>query len=109
MNPSLKKVLLRTLSQLIADLKDPKEIEIFLQDFFSETELDNYAKRLAIIYWLKKGRDSQNIRRNLEASQKEIILARKLLTTPGIKIAIKNLEAEEWANVWAERIKKVVK
>jgi len=108
-NPSLKKQLLRTFSQMIDDLKDPKEIEIFLTDFFDEAELEKYVKRISIAYWLKKGRDSENIKRNLLATSKEITEAEKSLKKGGVRLALKKIEAEEWANVWSEKIKKFKK
>lgn len=107
MNPSLKRQLLRTFAQMIADLKDSKEIETFLKDFFDEAELEKFIKRLAIAYWLKKGRDEENIKRNLLATSKEITEAKKSLKKEGIKLALKKIEAEEWANVWSEKIKKL--
>lgn len=106
MNPSLKKQLFRTLSQMIDDLNDPKEIETFLTDFFDDKELEKYIKRLAIVYWLKKGRDEENIKRNLLATSKEISEAQKSLKKEGLKLALKKIEAEEWANQWAEKIGK---
>ena len=107
MNPSLKRQLLRTFVQMVDDLKDKKEIEKFLTDFFDEAEFEKYIRRLAIAYWLKKGRDEENIKRNLQANSKEISEAKKSLKKEGIKLALKKIEAEEWANVWAERIKKL--
>jgi uncharacterized protein YerC len=107
MNPSLKRQLLRTFVQMVEDLKDKKEIEKFLTDFFDEAEFEKYIKRLAIAYWLKKGRDSENIKRNLLATPKEIAEAKASLQKDGIKLALKKIEAEEWANVWVEKIKKV--
>ncbi len=109
MNASLKRQLLKTFSQMIADLKDTNEIETFLTDFFSETELEKYIKRISVVYWLKKGRDSENIKRNLQASKKEIDEGKKSLKKEGIKLALKKIEAEEWANVWSEKIKKIAK
>jgi uncharacterized protein YerC len=106
MNPSLKRQLLRTFVQMIADLKDKKEIEKFLTDFFDEAEFEKYIKRLAIAYWLKKGRDIENIERNLLATPKEIAEGTSSLKKEGIKLALKKIEAEEWANVWVEKIKK---
>ena len=106
MNPSLKRQLLRTFSQMIKDLKDPKEIEIFLTDFFDKDELEKYIKRVSIAYWLKKGRDTENIKRNLLATSKEVADAEKSLKKEGIKLALKKIDAEEWANVWAEKIRK---
>jgi len=109
MNSSLKRQLLKTFVQMMDDLKDKHEIEKFLTDFFSDEEFEKYIKRLAIAYWLKKGRDEENIKRNLLASQKEISEAKVLLKKEGVKLAIKKIEAEEWANGWAEKIKKFAK
>ncbi|KKU10703.1 MAG: hypothetical protein UX13_C0005G0016 [Candidatus Woesebacteria bacterium GW2011_GWB1_45_5] len=109
MNPSLKRQLLRTFTQMVDDLKDPKEIETFLTDFFNEEELETYVKRISIAYWLKKGRDKENIRRNLQATPKEIAEAQESLKKAGIKLALKKIEAEEWANVWSEKIKRFTK
>ena len=106
MNTSLKRQLLKTFAQMIADFKNPEEVEFFLKDFFDEQELEKYIRRLSTIYWLKKGRDSENIRRNLGVKQKEITEAATLIQTKGVKLAIKKLEAEEWANVWADKIKR---
>lgn len=109
MNSSLKKQLLRTFVQMIYDLKDTKEIETFLTDFFTDEELEKYIKRMAVSYWLKKGRSPENIKQNLLATSKEIIEAQKSLKTEGVKLALKKIEAEEFANVWAEKIKKFAK
>ncbi len=109
MNPSLKRQLLRTFAQMINDLKDPKEIETFLTDFFGEDELEKYVKRISIAYWLKKGRDEENIKRNLQTSTKEIKEGRTSLKKEGIKLALKKIEAEEWANQWAEKIQGLTK
>lgn len=105
MNPSLKKGLFQTFIQMLLDLKNEKEMGIFLKDFFDDQELETYIKRVSIVYWIKKGRDEENIKRNLLATSKEIRLAREMLKKEGIKLAIKKIEAEEWANVWAEKIK----
>lgn len=109
MNTSLKKGLLKTFIQMLEDLKDKSEIEKFLRDFFDNEEMEKYIKRISIAYWLKKGRDEENIKKNLLASPKEIKLAREMLKKEGIQLAIKKIEAEEWANVWVERIKKFQK
>ena len=107
MNLSLKRQLLHTFVQMMVDLKDKKEIETFLKDFFDEKELEIYVKRLAIAYWLKKGRDKENIERNLLATSKEISDGEKSLKKEGVKLALKKIEAEEWSNQWSEKIKKI--
>ncbi len=105
MNPSLKKGLFQTFIQMLLDLKNEKEMGIFLKDFFDNQELETYIKRISMAYWIKKGRDEENIKRNLLANPREIRLAREMLKREGIELAIKKIEAEEWANVWVEKIK----
>jgi len=109
MNPSLKRQLLRTFIQMVDDLKDKNEIEKFLTDFFDDVELETYVKRLAISYWLKKGRDRENIKRNLLATLSEITRSEKLLKKDGVQLALKKIEADEWANQWSEKIKNFTK
>ena len=89
---------------MLEDLKDKKEIGTFLKDFFDDEELEKYVKRISIAYWLKKGRSQENIKKNLSASPKEIKEARNILNKDGVKLAIKKIEAEEWANKWVEKI-----
>lgn len=92
---------------MIDDLDSLGEIEMFLKDFFDDAELEKYIKRIAVAYWLKKGRDEENIKINLLVNLKEITEAKKLLKKNGVKLALKKIEADEWANVWAKRIKKL--
>lgn len=106
MNPSLKRQLLKTFSQMVADLTNPKEVEDFLNDFFDEQELEKYIKRISIAYWLKKDRSIENIKLNIKASPKEILQVKNLLKKKGLQLAIKKIEADEWANQWAEKIQK---
>jgi uncharacterized protein YerC len=109
MNPSLKRQLLQTFIQMLDDLNGQKELEMFLKDFFDDSELTKYVKRLATVYWLKMGRDNQNIKRNLKATSKEITEAKKLLKKEGITLALKKIEADKWADEWARRIKRIAK
>lgn len=107
MNPTLKKEIVKTFLLTLNDLKDQGKLEIFIQDFLTNDEFDGLAKRLAIIYWLRKKRSTENIIENLKVSKKEILETSNLMEKNGIKAAIRNLEAEEFANVWAEKIKKL--
>ena|SRR3990167_233638 len=109
MNQILKKQIDKTFLQTLQDLKNTREKELFLKDFLNDEEFDRYTKRLAIAYWLKKGRDKTNIKNNLEVTDKEIDQVEKKLKTAGFKLAIKYLKAEEWANVWSKKIKKLVR
>lgn len=109
LHPSLKNQVIKTLAQTLTDFKDIDEAYTFLQDFFNESELETFAKRLSIAYWLKKGRSYTNIKQNLKVSSATIASIQASMDKPGIKLAIKKLEAEEWANVWAEKIRKFVR
>jgi uncharacterized protein YerC len=109
LNSSFKRQLEKTFFQLISDLKEVSDIELFFSDFLTDTEMSVFTKRLAIAYWLKKGRSYQNIKRNLKVSSATIASVQSQMNKQGYKKAVKNLEAEEWANVWTQRIKKVIK
>ncbi|OGM18077.1 hypothetical protein A2685_03160 [Candidatus Woesebacteria bacterium RIFCSPHIGHO2_01_FULL_37_10] len=109
LNPSLKSQILKTFAQAISDLKDASEADKFLHDFFTESEYEAYSKRIAIAYWLKKGRSYANIKDNLKVSSATIASVQEDLKKPGIKLILQKIEAEEWANQWTEKIKKFIK
>ena len=109
----VNEMLLAQIKQLLIqtsiDIKDQKTAEVFINDFLSDAELELLSKRLAVAYWLKKGRSYENIKQNLKVSSATIASIQKQMDKKGFKWAIKNLEAEEWANKWSERFKKVTK
>ena len=109
LNPSFKNQIIKTLAQTLADLKDLDEVETFLRDFFTESEYEAFSKRLAISYWLKKGRSYANIKQNLKVSSATVAAVQGMMDSRGFKLALKKIEAEEWANVWSEKIKKFIK
>lgn len=106
-NASLKNQISKTFVQTISDLKGTREVETFFKDFLTDSEIDTYAKRLAVAYWLKKGRSYTNIKENLKVSSATIASVQEMMDKPGFKLALKKMEAEEWANVWADKIAKV--
>jgi uncharacterized protein YerC len=93
----------------LEDLKNKKEIESFFRDLMGNNEYESLVKKLAVVYWLRKKRPEDVICENLKVSSTEIDSAKKLMDKNGIKLAIKYMEAEEFANVWVERIKKFKK
>lgn len=107
-NRTLQKQVQEMLFQALADLKNPQETKQFMNDFFTEAEGEVFTKRLAIAYWLKKGRTYANIKKNLKVSSATIANVQELMTKPGFQLLLRKIEAEEWANVWADRIKKFV-
>ncbi len=104
-NATLEKQLFQTLFQLICDLKTPQEAEAVLKDLLSNIELTTLAKRLAVAYWLSKGRSYANIRDNLKVSSASISDIQQGLKRPGWKLALQKVTADEWATVWEQRIK----
>ena len=108
-NFTLNKQIIRTLASTLNDFKNTEDVLIFLKDFFTQTELESYAKRLAVAYWLKKKRNYKNIKTNLKVSSATIATIHEQMKSEGYKLALKTIEAEEWANQWAEKIKKFVK
>jgi len=108
-NKHLKKEIDNALITTVADLKTPEQIETFLKDFLTTTEYEMFSKRLAIAYWLTKGRSYANIRENLKVSSATIASVQEHLVKDGFKLAMKIMQADEWAQKWAGRIKKIVK
>jgi uncharacterized protein YerC len=108
-NPSLKKQIQEMFVQTLVDIRGIDDAKKFLEDFFTDSEYETFAKRLAIGYWLKKGRSYVNIKDNLKVSSATIASVQEMIAKDGFKEAIKRTEADEWANVWSEKIKKFVK
>ncbi len=106
LNISFKNQIVKTFAQTLVDFKNMDETHSFLTDFFNDSELETFAKRLSVAYWLKKGRSYENIKTNIKVSSATIATIEKLSKKPGFALAIKKMEAEEWANVWAEKIGK---
>ena len=108
-NEVLRDQLVQILVQLVVDLKNLEEAGTFLKDFLTPVELQVLTKRLAIAYWLRKNRGYENIKENLKVSTATIATVKSMMEKEGLKLALKKIEAEEWANQWAEKIKKFVK
>ena len=108
-NAVLEKQLYKTLWQLLADIKNPQEAEVLIGDLLSATELSTLAKRLAVAYWLSKKRSYENIKVNLKVSSATVAELQKQLKRPGWKLAIQKVTADEWANVWEQKIKGFLK
>jgi len=109
LNKSFKNQIIKTFAQTLIDFKNMDEMHKFLSDFFNDSELETFAKRLSVAYYLKRGRSYENIKTNIKVSSATIATIEKLSKKPGFALAIKKMEAEEWANVWAKKIQKFIK
>lgn len=108
-NPQLERQIYQMWYQLIADLKTPEEAETVMSAMLSETEMTAITKRLAIAYWLKKGRSYENIKDNLKISSATIASVQGELKKQGWKAALEKVLAEEWATKWESKIKGLLK
>lgn len=106
LNKSLQKQIQNVFAQTIADIKTVDEAHKFFKDFLTDAELETFSKRLAVAYWLQKGRSYANIKTNLKVSSATIATVADSLKSKGVQLALKKIEADEWANVWSDRIKK---
>ncbi len=108
MNQTLKKQLEKTLIETISNL-NKDDLNIFLKDFLTDSELESFSKRLSVAYWLRKKRSYENIQNNLKVSTRTIAQIQNLMKKNGFQKALKEMEAEEWANKWSKKIKGIVK
>ena len=76
---NIEERLLKNLWESFASLKNPKEVSIFLEDFFSPTEKVMFAKRIAIAILLKKNYDFRSISSLLKVSTTTVNNIYKLL------------------------------
>ncbi len=105
-NPSLKNQIYQLLYQVIADIHSKKEIEIFLKEALTKTELEILAKRLGAAYYLDKGRSYSNIKANLKLSSATISgVAEHMRKGKGFEIALSKIRAEEWAKKISKKLK----
>lgn len=108
LNPSLKNQITKSFAQVVSDFKNITEAHTFLMDFFNTAEVETFAKRFAVAYWLKKGRSYANIKNNLKVSSATIATVQNEMKKKGFSLALKKLEAEEWATKWSDKIQKFV-
>ena len=108
-NTALEKQVEKMWYQLVADIKTPEEAEKIFGDLFSGTELSAITKRLAVGYWLLKKRSYENIKENLKVSSATIASVQHKLGGEGWKKAFFRVTADEWANVWEQKIRKFLK
>ena len=110
-NRQIEAKIFKSLYQVLADLKNPLDVAKFIEDVLSETEKTVLAKRLAIAWYLTKNRPYELIRQELKVSSATIAAVQHLLDgkKAGMLLAVKTMEAEEWAGELAAKVKASVK
>ena len=107
-DPQLHEEILSLLPELIAGIHSPQEAREFVNSFLSEKEIEVFSKRLAIVFWLKKGKSYKEIKDGIKVSSATVASVQDIINRPGIELAIKILEANEWALRMSERIRRIV-
>lgn len=104
LNKTLEKQLFEMLFQLLAEVKDPREIKTLVGDLLTESELSTVAKRLGIAVYLDKGRSYEDIKDQLKVSSATISSVAGQMGNPGIQAALLRIKAEVWADEWSKKI-----
>ena len=66
-------------------------------------------KRLAIAYYLKNERSYENIKTNIKVSSATISSVSGMMIKKGFRNALLKVGVDQWAEEWAEKIKKIIK
>lgn len=108
LSPKVKNRIEAVLFQTITDLKNSDEVRQFLSDLLSEVELEVIAKRLAIVYRLEKGESYDQIKNELQTSSTTVAaMADQLKKSPGLRLALRKIRADEWAEKWSAKIERL--
>ncbi|OGV89929.1 hypothetical protein A2Z41_00655 [Microgenomates group bacterium RBG_19FT_COMBO_39_10] len=109
-DPAVKKQTYNLLYKVIADIKNPDEAKEFLGSFLGESEQAIIARRLGIAYLLSKGKTYSFIKNNLTVSSTTVAtIAKQINKGKGFKVALGKIQADEWAEKWAEKINQMFK
>lgn len=109
LNKNIHKQIQDILYQTITDLKNPREVKLFLDDFLTKTENLALAKRLGVVVFLDNKRPYENIKGTLKVSSATIASYYKKLADPGVQLALQKVKAEAWANEWSQKINQLIK
>jgi TrpR-related protein YerC/YecD len=103
--PDTKKQIHHWLYQVVTDIKSIEEAEEFLKEILTKAELEAVVKRLAVAQRLTKGESYQEIKQAIKVSSATIAtIADKLNSNGGYRLALKKIQADQWAEKWAEKI-----
>ncbi len=101
----VRREILEMLYQVLADFRDPKELEILAKHFFGVPLSLTLAKKIAIINWLGEGKDYEQICKGLGVSTATIAsLQKETGTNPALRLIKEKISTEKWAEKWSQRI-----
>ena len=110
-NKRVEKKVFKSFYQVLADIKSPQTMEKFFSDILSPTERAVLAKRLAIAHYLRQNKSYDVIKNDLKVSSATIATIQGWLEqdNEGLNIALKAIEADEWAGELADKISTTIK
>ncbi len=96
------------LAELLSDLRNPDEVQEFLQAFLSKTELQTLSKRLEIIRLLSQQAAYQEIQKQLKVSSATVAGAASFLETAIAKKILYHISVAQWATSWSKKVTKFI-
>lgn len=111
LSKQVEKKIFKALYQSLLDLKNVDQMKKFLEDVLSETERVVIAKRLGIAWMLHQGKSYDAIKNSLKVSSATIANISVMVDNDnqGLKLALKSIEADEWATQVTGKITRSVK
>jgi uncharacterized protein YerC len=107
-NATIEAQTYKILYQVMANTKNEVDMEQFLQSLLSEAELSAMAKRMAIAVFLDKGQSYERIKDILKVSSATIAGVSENMNKRGIQLALSQVKAEEWADMWSIRLSRAL-
>ncbi len=96
------------LATLLADIKNPLEMNEFLDSFLTETEFIGLSKRISIIKLLSKGDSYEEIQEKINVSSATISTTANFKNDKILEKVINKLNIDEWASKLAQKINKLL-
>jgi uncharacterized protein YerC len=93
------------LAKVIADMKNPKDIQSFLTLFLSENELSMLAKRLAIFKRLSQNVSYETIQHELSVSSATVSSIAQIKNQDFAKHVANVINAQDWAEQTASKLR----
>lgn len=110
-NRNVEKKIFSSLYQALADITNPQNMELFFNDILTPMERAVVARRLAIAWYLKQNKSYGVIKTDLKVSSATIATVQEQMAkgNTGLNLALKTIEADEWAGELANKILTSVK
>jgi len=93
---------------LLADIKNPNEMNEFLDSFLKETEFLGLSKRTAIIRLLSKGYPYEFIQKTLNVSSATVSSTTNFKNDKVLAKILQKFEIDDWAGKIAKKIIKFI-